>query len=155
MQTMTMRMSAGVLGLMMWVAGGCTDQPNMIPSPDADLRRTNAQFAADAAKRTYPGDAPRGGEAQAQAEVDHGFLNRIQVINLSAEDWDECELWVNQTYVVHLKKWAPKQMKIVTFNMLFDNQAQTFPTNNAKVRVAKVELARGGKVYDIPLKLAD
>jgi len=143
------------MGLMMLIGAGCADSPTLIPSSDHDLRRSNAQFAADAAKRTYPTTATAGGQAAAQADVDYGWTNRIQMINLTDEDWIDADLWVNQTYVVHLSKWYKKQMKTITFSMLFDRDGNTFPTNNTKVRIDKLEVVRDGKIYNVPLKLAD
>ena len=76
------------------MVAGCAGRPAMIPNSDKSLRRTSTQFAADAAKRAYPAEAPRGGEAQAQAAVDHGFLNRIEVVNLSDATWTDVDLWI-------------------------------------------------------------
>lgn len=152
---MKMQKTLAAMGLLMLIGAGCTDSPTIIPSSDRDLQRSNAQFAADAAKRTYPTTAADGGKALAQADVDYGWTNRIQMINLSDEDWIDADLWVNQTYVVHLPKWYKKQMKTITFSMLFDRDGNTFPTNNTKVRVEKLEVVRDGKIYSVPLKLAD
>src|SRR3954466_760254 len=55
---------------------GCQGRGALIPPPDPDLKKTAAEFAADSAKRTYPADAPRGGDAQALASVDYGVFNR-------------------------------------------------------------------------------
>jgi len=137
------------------MATGCTDSPTILPSSDFDLRRTNAQFAADAAKRSYPQAAAPAGQAPAQADVDYGWTNRIQMINLSDQDWKDVELWVNQTYVVHLPTWYKKQMRTIPFSMFYDRSANTFPTNNNKVRIEKLEIVRDGKVYSVPMKLAD
>jgi len=39
--------------------------------------------------------------------------------------------------------------------MLFDNKGNYFPTDNSKVLVNDVTMLRDGKMYTIPLQLAD
>jgi L-lactate utilization protein LutC len=147
--------SVVVLGCLSWAVGGCAGRTSLLPNSDKNLRKTSAQFAADAAKRQYPAEAPRGGEAQVQASIDHGFANRIEAINLSEEAWNDVDLWVNEKYVVHIPSWNAKELKQLNFTMLFDRDGLAFPSNNKAIRVAKVEVARGGKLYSVPAKLAD
>ncbi len=152
------RLSAGwmsVAALLAGVVAGCTDRPTILPNSDAELRKTNAQFAADAAKRTYPASAAKGGDAKAQASVDHGFTNKIDVINLAEEDWSNVELWINGNYVIFIPHWANKEMKTLSFKFFFDRDGQHFPTNNKETRVEKIEILKDGKVYNIPMKMAD
>jgi hypothetical protein len=148
---------AGLLVLFIAMAGGCAGRPALIPVSDPDLKKSSAEFASDAAKRTYPAEAPRGGDAAAQAEIDHGWLNRIKLVNLSDQDWQDVDLWVNQKYVVHLGHWPKGQLKKVNFQMLYDAGGKSFPINNGNKGpvVQTVELAREGKVYAVPAKLAD
>lgn len=140
-------------GLLAWA--GCEGRPALIPVSDPDLKRTSAQFAADAAKRTYPASAPHGGDAEAMADVDHGFRNRIQVENLSSDTWNGVELWVNEKYVVYLPQWPSKTLKKINFSMLYDRDGQSFPTSNKTVRVDKLEMLMNGKLYNVPKRLAD
>jgi hypothetical protein len=134
---------------------GCAGRPSLVPNSDKDLRKTSVAFAADAAKRTYPASAPHGAEAQAQASVDHGFGNRIEVINLSDENWSNVELWVNQKYVVFIPNWPSRRMEQINFQMLYDRDGGSFPTNNKAIRVEKIELFVDGKLHTVPAKLAD
>jgi hypothetical protein len=140
------------------IACGCsslTDKPSMFPNPDKNLRKTNAEFAADAAKRhPYKADAPRGGEAPARAEFDY-TSDKFNVINLSSDEWDDVEMWVNQNYVVLIPKMEPNVIKKIDFEMLFDDNGKHFPTDNKKTHVEKVELYRGGKMYDVRAKPVD
>ena len=140
-------------GLLVWA--GCEGRPSLIPVSDPDLKRTSAQFAADAAKRTYPVSAPHGGDAEAMADVDHGISKRIQLENLSSESWSGVELWVNEKYVVSLPQWPSKTLKKVNFAMLYDRDGQSFPTTNKNVHVDKLELLMNGKLYNVPKRLAD
>jgi hypothetical protein len=135
--------------------GGCQGTGALIPPKDPDLKKTAAQFAADAAKRTYPAEAPRGGDAQAQASVDHGVFNRIEMLNLSDDNWTDLEVWVNGTWVFHVSNWPAHSLKKVNFATLFDRDGKPFPMDNKSVRVNKIEILREGKVYDVPMKLAD
>jgi hypothetical protein len=144
---------AALLGVAL--LGGCAGRTSILPNSDKALRKTSVEFAADAAKRTYPTDAPRGGEAQAQAAVDHGFLNRIEIVNLSDANWGGTELWVNEKYVVYVPEWPSRRMEQLTFAMLYDREGGSFPVNNKKLRVEKVEVFHDGKLYNVPAKLAD
>jgi hypothetical protein len=143
------------LGSISLLAGGCAGRTSAIPNSDKELRKTSVAFAADAAKRTYPATAPRGGDAGAQAAIDHGFFNRIDVTNLSDTDWADVEFWVNQKYVVFIPHWRVREMKHVDFPMLYDNNGGSFPTDNSTIRVEKVEMVRDGKLYTVASKLAD
>jgi hypothetical protein len=134
---------------------GCADKPTLLPPSDKNLRKTNAQFAADAAKRhPYKADAPRGGEAVARAEVDY-TTNQVSIVNLSKETWSSVEVWVNKNYVVFLPTMEPNKLKSLSFTMLYDDKGNNFPTNNLKVMVNKVEILRDGKMYDVKTKLGD
>jgi len=137
------------------IALGCAGRPSIIPSMDKNLRRSSAQFAADAAVRhPYKSDAPRGGEAIARAQVGY-TLNHIDIVNLSKEPWNDVEIWVNQNYVVHLPVMEPNKLKTIEFTMLYDDKGTYFPLDNSKVLVKKVEVYFGGKMYDVPVKLGD
>jgi hypothetical protein len=137
--------------------GGCAGRPSLFPNSDANLRRTSAQFAADAAKRhPYKADAPRGGEALGRAEYDLTF-GHVQILNTSEEDWDDVEVWVNHKYVC----WVPKiekgkqRVKTINFQMLYDADGNYFWTDNGKNPVQDVELYRNGKMYTIPIYMAE
>ena len=141
--------------LVISLLAGCAGRPSLLPNADKDLRKTSAMFAADAAKRTYPETAPRGSEAQAQASVDHGFGNRIEVINLSQESWNNVELWVNGKYVVFIPNWPSRRMEQINFQMLYDRDGGSFPVNNKNIRVEKIETYVDGRLHTVPAKLAD
>jgi hypothetical protein len=153
---MKLMVAAGAVLLL----AGCAGRAALFPNKDDSLRKTSAQFAADAAKRNYEADAPRGGEAAARAEVDY-TLKEVRLANLSPEDWNDVEVWVNQKYVVHLPV-IPHQNKgegyrHLNFQLLYDNQGNYFPVSivSSKMRVEKVEVCYDGKMYDVPVRLAD
>ena len=141
--------------MLVLAAGGCSGRPSLIPNSDKDLRRSSAQFAADAAKRfPYKADAPRGGEAIGRATVGY-TLDQLDVVNLSQEEWNDLEIWVNQKYVVHLPKMLPNKLVTLNFQMIFDDKGDYFPTDNKKTLVNKVEMYKDGKMYEIPVRLGD
>jgi hypothetical protein len=134
---------------------GCAGRVSMIPNPDPNLRKSSTQFAADAANRhPFKGDLPKGGEAVARAQVGYE-LNRLEITNLSNEDWHDCEVWVNGKYVVFLPKMEHGRLKILPFQMIYDDRGNYFPLDNTKTLVNQVAMVKDGKVYDVPVKLAD
>jgi hypothetical protein len=139
------------LALVVGCAGG---RPSLVPNSNPDLRKASVEFAADAAKREYKPDAPRAAGVQGRAQVGY-MLNRLDVINLSNDEWDNTEIWVNQKYVVFLPKMKPNELQSIDFEMLYDQSGHYFPTHSLKEKVAKVEAYTGGKMYEIPVKLAD
>jgi hypothetical protein len=134
---------------------GCSGRPELFPNSDELLRKPSTVFAADAAKRfPYKIDAPRAGEAQARAQVGYA-LDVLEITNLSDEDWANVELWVNQEYVVSLPRMEQHKLKRLPFQMLFDDNGLSFPTDNKVMRITKLEMFRDGKMYDVKLQLAD
>ena len=139
------------------LAFGCAGRPSLIPNSDPNLRRTSAQFAADAARRhPYKGEAPRGGEALGRAEYNL-VLGTVQVLNYSDEDWDNVEIWVNRKYCCFLPKIekGKQRVKTLNFQMLYDGEGEYFWTNGGKTPVQEVEVFRNGKMYTIPTYLQD
>jgi hypothetical protein len=134
------------------VSAGCSGRTSLVPNSDPKLRRSSAEFAADAAKREYRADAPRGGEAPARAQVAY-MLDRIEMVNLSDEDWQDCEVWVNGAYVVHVPRMEKGKLKRLDFQMIFNDQGKYLPLDKCLVKT--VELYRDGKMYHVPLQLAD
>lgn len=140
---------------------GCAGRPALIPNSDPSLRKNSAQFAADAAKRTYEADAPKGGDAAARAEVNY-TIKEVRIVNLSPDDWHDVEVWVNQKWVVYLPL-IPHQgnttegYRKFNFQMLYDTNGNSFPVNifNSKIRVEKVEVFHDGKMYNVPVHLSD
>src|SRR5687767_13329708 len=91
------------------VAGlvGCTDKPSLFPNSDPKLRKTKAEFAAEAKKLT-PYAGPATEEVTGAAEVDVEY-DKIRLTNLSTEEWRNIDVWVNGAYVVHVPKIESKQ----------------------------------------------
>lgn len=144
-----------LVGSLAAITGCAGGRPSVIPNPDAGLRKTSVEFAADAVKRhPYKSDAPKGGEAVAAAQVGY-WMNRLEIVNLSGETWQEVEVWVNRNWVVMVPKMEPKQLKRLNFEMLYDDSGHYFPVDNNKVRITDVTIYHDGKMYDVPWQLAD
>jgi hypothetical protein len=149
------RSACGVIALALMA--GCEGRPSLLPNSDPDLRKTSTQFAADAAKRfPYPVAAEKGGDAQGRAQVDL-MMAELQILNYDNQDWNDIDIWVNKTYVVHIPKISKSKEKVETINfpMLYDAQGHSFSTDGGKNPMKQVEIVREGKVYQIPLALAD
>lgn len=141
----------GSIGLL----AGCAGRPEILPNSDRALRKTSSQFAADAAKRhPYKADAPRGGQIAGRAQVGY-MADVLEIRNGSDADWDDVEVWVNKKYVVYVPKIAKDTLKHFTFQMIFDENGESFPTNNSTIRIESVEIYKDGKMYDVTTKLAD
>src|SRR5437764_13592267 len=92
-----------VIGVVLtaWMVG-CAGRTELLPNSEPALRKKPAQFAADAAKRfPYKSDAPRGGDAKGRCQVGYS-LDKLEIANQSDSDWNDVEIWDNQSYVVHL-----------------------------------------------------
>jgi hypothetical protein len=140
-------------------AGGCAEQGIVLPNSDPALRKPAAEFRADgAARHPFKADAPTGGRADGASQVNYTF-DTLEVANFSSEDWNDVEVWVNRTHVVHvpnIEKNA-EASKTISFFMLVDAAGNSFPNDNIDPRnhVRRVEVLRDGALYDVPVKLAD
>jgi hypothetical protein len=148
---------ASLLLLSVILLGGCAGRAEILPNSEPALRRTAAEFAADSAKRfPYKADAPRGTEGFARAQVGY-TLNKLEIANLSDQDWDNVEVWVNRSYVVWLPKVKARAGKVtaIPFQAIFNDSGHSFPTDNSKTLVNSVEVYRDGKMYEIKTQMAD
>ena len=137
--------------------GGCAGRAEIFPNSEPALRHTAAEFAADAAKRfPYKADAPRGGVADARAQVGY-TVNKLEIENLGEDDWDDVEVWVNKSYVVYLPKMKahPGKVTAIPFQAIYNEDGHSFPTDNRKTLINTVEVYHDGKMYDIKTQLAD
>jgi hypothetical protein len=90
----------------------------------------------------------------ARAQVGYA-LNVLEIVNQSKEDWNDVTVWVNRSYVIHLPRMEPQRLKRLPFQMIFNDQGQYFPLDNDKALIQQVELFQNGRLYDVPLQLAD
>jgi hypothetical protein len=148
-------MLMGIVAMAVGMTGGCSGRTTMFRNSDPALRKSPAQHAADAVKLfPYKADAPRGGEAVARAHVGYS-LDRVEIVNLSEQDWNDVEVWVNEGYAILIPTMKRHELKILDFRMLYNDKGTYFPTDNRKVLVNKVEIYRDGKMFDVTTKQAD
>ena len=158
MKLIPTRRMVSLLGLAVaaGVLAGCAGRVSLMPNSDKSLRKTPAQFASAAAKRTYQSELPDGGEAEARAQVAYDG-NYIQILNLSDQDWTNVEVWVNRKYVVEVPrlKADKKRVTTLTFMMLYDDQGNPFPSDNRRQMIDSLEVVREGSRFTVPVALAD
>jgi hypothetical protein len=128
----------------------CTTRPTFLSNADPALRKTSAQFSADAAHRNYEADAPKGGLANGGAEVDYG-IHRLSIVNSSSEDWKDVEIWLNKKYVI-LVPVVPAQaahVEMLEFKTIYDQNGNSFPLDSAVTPIETVEMYKDGKMYSL------
>jgi hypothetical protein len=128
----------------------CTTRPTFFANADPALRKTSAQFASDAAKRSYEADAPQGGTANGGAEVDYG-IHRLSIVNSSTEDWKNVEIWLNKKYVIFIPV-VPAQaahVEMLDFKSIYDQNGNSFPLDSAVTPIDTVEMFKDGKMYSL------
>ena len=144
-----------LIGLMLVAFVGCAGRSELLPNKNPALRKTAAEFAADSAKRfPYKSAAPRGGTAKARAQVAY-TLNKLEIVNLSDDQWDGVEIWVNAEYVIYIPSLKPHELQSIPFQAIYNDQGKSFPTDNSKVLVNKVEVFTGDKMWDVSKQQAD
>ena len=134
---------------------GCTKQATFFANSDPALNRKPADFSADAANRhPFKADLPKAGAADGVARLDY-TLEVVQLTNLSGEQWDDLEVWVNGTYVVHVPKIEAGKLRTLNFKMFYDGRGNTIPKSvNGQPRIQTVQILRSGAIYDVPAKIA-
>jgi hypothetical protein len=144
--------TAGLLALA--CLAGCQERPGWVGNQDPALRRKDTEFVKDAMPRfPFKPDLPKG-QAVTRAEVDYMY-KWVGVANLSDESWKDAEVWVNRQYVVFVPRWTKSDLKRLDFSMLRDERGNPFQTNGLRTPVKQVEVVTAGKVYDVPVVLAD
>jgi hypothetical protein len=138
-----------LMGLVFGLAGCVSDgSPSLIANPDPNLNKTSAELAADAAKRHYEADAPKGdtGEARAQYEL---MTKRLDLVNLSKADWSDVEIWINHEYVLFVPQMKQAEDKTLDFTLFYDQDGHHFETKKGENPLKTVEVYKDGKMYDV------
>jgi hypothetical protein len=137
---------------------GCAGRPSLLPNIDPALRKTSTEFAVDSAKRfPYKSGAPAGGDVVGRAQVGY-MVKRLEIVDNSPDTWNNVEVWINQQFVVFVPKMAPHDLKELPFTMFYNDNGEYFPGEHPKpgeTLIHKVEIYMDGKMYSVPLQLAD
>lgn len=78
----------------------------------------------------------------------------VDVANLSTEDWENIEVWVNKEFVVFLPKIEQGTLRSIPFDAMFNRQGQHLPKDSRTFVVETVEVFMGGKLYDVKVTVA-
>ena len=148
----TVRLS--LLGIVALGVIGCEGTVSLIPDADPDLRQPPPVFAADAAKRHYEAGAQKVPDTDFRAQ--YGLIMReVDLANISNHDWDDVEVWINHTYVLHLKHFGKKSDKTLYFSMFYDQSGHHFDTDFGKTPIQSLEIFRDGNMYAVVDHVAD
>lgn len=137
----------GLLTLGLWGCVGETS-PGILPNNDPTLRESGRQLRDDASKRVYEADAPRGGEAEARAQYNLMSKN-FDLVNLSDEDWQRVDVWINQKYVLHVARMEKQVAKRLDFDMFYDQNGEHFKTEDGNNPLQSLEIFCDGKMYTV------
>ena len=85
------------------------------------------------------------------------MLKRLQILNSSEEDWNNIDIWVNQSYVCHVSSIPKGKEKVETidFTMLYNDKGDYFTTDGGKNPVTLVEIRKDGKFMQVPIRMAE
>lgn len=142
-----------LLGVAMLVVGCKNKPPTIYPSNDPMLNRPATQQASESAKLfPYPADLEVAGNVKGRAEIGYSW-NQISLLNMSGQDWNDAELWVNRTHVVRLPLVRDRALKRIPFKAMFDEFGQHFPLDNNTTIITVLELKLDGKLYNVPRQI--
>lgn len=130
---------------------GCQGNAVLIRNTDTSLNKSAATFASEAKEYfPYPADAQRGERIDARAEI--GYMwNVVNIVNYSAQDWENVELWVNKSYVLPLAKMEAGQTKRISFKMIYNDQGEYFPLGGTMIK--ELEIKKDGILYTVPTQI--
>jgi len=133
---------------------GCEGTVSMLPVADSQLRKTPAMFAADAAKRQYEAGAQKIPDKEFRAQYAL-IVREVDLANISNQDWENVEVWINKTYVVSVPHFEKKSDKTLYFTMFYDRNGHHFDTNHGQNPIKTLEVFRSGAMYAVVDHVAD
>jgi hypothetical protein len=136
---------------------GCEATPAVVPQSDPALKKTSAQYAADAVKHfPFKSSLPASDEQPVRAMPDYS-LDFIDLTNLSKHDLLGPEVWINRQYEMTLPSLKAGEIKRLNFRMFYDDRGDHFPLNNdvqkGGVIIRQLEVIVDGKIYQVPVRL--
>lgn len=136
------------------LAGCRSGYTTVLPNKVESLNRKPAEFAADAAKRTFPEDLPTARTQQFRAETQYTF-DTLDLVNLTGGPLNDVEVWVNRKYVVFLPTLPDREIVTIPFVTIYDDAGHHFPLNNSQVQVQSVHVLTDGELLEVPTDIAD
>lgn len=120
---------------------GCASNPNLY-APQA----SPTQMAAYAASTKYPADVTPQENLHLTAVVNSG-KNQLTVRNFNGPGLANFNLWVNQTYVLHIDRLDSGKSKIINLGDFFNSGGNNDLTPDKITRVQVVTI--DGKLYNV------
>jgi len=108
---------------------------------------TDAELAAYAGGHQYPANQQARNDIRAAAIVNRGD-GLIKLYNFSNRPLDSVDVWVNQSYVQHIRGLpAGSAPLVIRFRDLYNQLGQRFSSHNEQVRTVQVE--SNGALYTL------
>ena len=108
---------------------------------------TNAELAAYAGSHKYPATQPARDNLKAAAIVDSG-RGVIKIYNFSNQPIQDADIWVNNSFVQHVRGIAPASAPVtIRFSDLYNSLGQRFSAQNEHVN--NVQIETGGNLYSV------
>ncbi len=144
---MTIRLA--IASCVLAAAIGCSERAVLIPNFDPSIdKKLSTLRSESAACFPYNAAADRGAELPMRAELGYTF-NQITLVQFSGQTWDNVQLWINGTYVIHLDRLESRDLKRLSFKLFMDESGMHFPLNNEAVRVEKLEIKKDGVFHPV------
>ena len=108
---------------------------------------TDAELAAFAGGHQYPATQPTKNDLRAVAIVDRS-AGLLKLYNFSSRPLDNADVWVNQSYVQHIRGIAPGSAPVVIrFRDLYNSLGQRLSSQNEQVHL--VQVSASGTLYTL------
>jgi hypothetical protein len=148
------RWIGALCGVAFLLIAGCEQSVSLIPNNDPSLRKPTAQFSADASKRAYEADAPKTASDDFRAGYALTY-RRVEMANISDEDYSNIEVWINGKYVVYCNKFEKKSGKSLPFRDFFDGQGHRFDTADGNNAIQTIEVYADGNMHQVKSHVED
>lgn len=129
-------------------AAGCSSNP-FGPGDDSRVvakAPTDAELAAYAGSHKYPSTQPAS-ELKAAAIVDRA-RGVIKIYNFNHRPIQDADVWVNHSYVAHVRGLAPASAPVyIRLSDLYNTFGQRFSSQNEQVQ--SVEIEQSGQLYSL------
>lgn len=108
---------------------------------------TGAELAAYAGSRRFPATQPADNSLRAAAIVNHA-QGVVKIYNFSDQPIQDADIWVNRSYVEHVRGIAPSSAPMtIRFADLYNGLGQRFSSQNGQIRSVQIE--SNGKLYTL------
>lgn len=135
-----------VLAAALALVGCASDQQSNEQARLATSPPTSPELAAYAAAHPYPERAKASDTLRAAAIVNRAN-GVIKIYNFDHRPIQEANVWVNRSFVQHIKGVAPNSSAIIRLNELYNGLGKNFTTLNEPVSTVQIEM--GDNLYTL------